>query len=115
VESTAVRPCPAEIERRYSNVRSAMRGVWADALIACASEDTGFEGAVRYLSGFRIVHRYAYVLLTAEGGPISVFPGEARWVGNHADGWVENRVFAETPGEWMRDNLTGARVDRPSA
>ena len=37
----------------------------ADALLVCGSEYTGFEGAVRYLSGFRIVHRYAYVLLPA--------------------------------------------------
>ena len=106
MDSTAVNTSPADVERRYANVRAALADAGADALIACATEYTGFEGAVRYLSGFRIVHRYAYVLLPMEGEPICVFPSEARWVGNHADGWVENRVFAETPGKWMLDHLS---------
>jgi Xaa-Pro aminopeptidase len=111
VDSTAVNTSPSDVERRYANVRAALVDAKADALIACGTEYTGFEGAVRYLSGFRIVHRYAYVLLPLEGEPISVFPSEARWVGNHADGWVENRVFAEAPGQWMVDHLReqGAR------
>jgi Xaa-Pro aminopeptidase len=108
---TATRASEAEVQRRYANVRAALAGAGADALIACATEYTGFEGAVRYLSGFRIVHRYAYVLLPLEGEPISVFPREARWVGNHADGWVTEREFADVPGRWMRDWLQarGAR------
>ena len=111
MDSTAVNTSQADVERRYANVRAALADAGADALIACANEYTGFEGAVRYLSGFRIVHRYAYVLLPLEGEPISVFPSEARWVGNHADGWVENRMFADTPGEWMLEHLRrqGAR------
>lgn len=111
MDSTAVNTSQADVERRYANVRAALADAGADALIACATEYTGFEGAVRYLSGFRVVHRYAYVLLPLEGEPISVFPSEARWVGNHADGWIENHVFADTPGEWMRDHLVkqGAR------
>ncbi len=109
--ATAVNPSQAEIERRYANVRSALAEAGADGLIACASEYTGFEGAMRYLSGFRIVHRYAYVVLPAEGDPVNVFPTEARWVGNHADGWVHDNVFADTPGEWIRDYFAqrGAR------
>ncbi len=109
--ATAVNPSPDEIESRYARVRSALAQAGADGLIACASEYTGFEGAMRYLSGFRIVHRYAYVLLPAEGEPVNVFPSEARWVGNHADGWVQENVFADTPGEWIRDYFArrGAR------
>ena len=38
-----------------------------DAVIVCGNEYTGFEGAVTYLSGFVIVHRYAYVLLPRRG------------------------------------------------
>lgn len=115
MESTAVTATgasTAEVQRRYANVRAAMARAGADALIACASEYTGFEGAVRYLSGFRIVHRYAYVLLPPEGEPISVFPSEARWVGNHADGWVSEPVFADAPGEWMRDWLSARGAGR---
>lgn len=112
MESTAVRPSQAEVDRRYANTRAALAQAGADALIACGSEYTGFEGAVRYLSGFRIVHRYAYVVLPAEGGPVSVFPSEARWVGNHADGWVSNRIFADTPGKWMREYLEGQGARR---
>ena len=48
-----------------------------DAVIVCGTEYTGFDGAVTYLSGFVIVHRYAYVLLPLEGDPSIVFPREA--------------------------------------
>ena len=47
------------------------------------SEYSGFEGAVTYLSGFQIVHRYAYVVVPADGEPSSSFPTEARYVGEH--------------------------------
>ena len=67
---------------------------------------------MRYLSGFRIVHRYAYVLLPADGDPITIFPSEARWVGDHADGWIAEPVFAEHPGAWIRDHLRAQGVRR---
>jgi Xaa-Pro dipeptidase len=110
--SSPRRPGHAEIDRRSANARAALAQAGADALLACGSEYTGFEGAVRYLSGFRIVHRYAYVLLPLDGEPVSVFPSEARWVGDHADGWVQNRVFAERPGMWLRDHLRELGVKR---
>src|SRR6185437_15650314 len=46
-----------------------------------------------------------YVLLPLEGDPVSVFPAEARWVGDHGDGWVEDKVFDPHPGKWIADNL----------
>jgi Xaa-Pro aminopeptidase len=76
----------------------------------CGSEYTGFEGAVTYLSGFVIVHRYAYVLLPREGEPSIVFPAEARYVGEHGTSWIADQVFAERPGEWLGDRLSGKRV-----
>ena len=105
-------PSPGEIARRYANARAAMAAHDIDMLLLCGSEYSGFEGAVRYMSGFRIVHRYAYVLLPASGAPITVFPSEARWVGDHADGWIEDPVFAEHPGAWIRDRLRERRVTR---
>ena len=92
-----------EIERRYALVREAAARDGLDAVAVAGSEYTGFEGAVRYLSGFRILHRYAYVVLPTEGEPAAVFPREARWVGDHSESWIENRVFAEHPGEWLRE------------
>ena len=74
-----------------------------DAVVVAGSEYTGFEGAVRYLSGFRILHRYAYVVLPVEGEPSVVFPKEARWVGDHGEAWIEDKVFAEHPGQWIAD------------
>src|SRR3954471_825982 len=53
---------PADVERRYANVREALARDGLDAVIVSGSEYSGFEGAVRYMSGFVIVHRYAYVL-----------------------------------------------------
>jgi len=108
----APNPSMEEIARRYANARSAMADHGADALLVCGSEYTGFEGAVRYLSGFRIVHRYAYVLLGDDGDPVTIFPSEARWVGDHADGWVADPVFAEHPGAWIRDHLRQRGVKR---
>lgn len=92
-----------EIARRYASVREAAARDGLDVVIIAGSEYTGFEGAVRYLSGFRILHRYAYVVLPTEGEPTAVFPREARWVGDHAECWIEHRVFAEHPGEWLRE------------
>jgi Xaa-Pro dipeptidase len=105
-------PSAGEVARRYANARAAMAAHDVDALLVSGSEYSGFEGAVRYMSGFRIVHRYAYVLLPAEGEPVSVFPSEARWVGDHADGWIGEPVFAEHPGAWLRENLSAQKVKR---
>ena len=58
-----------EIDRRNSNIRAAMTANNVDALIVCGNQYTGFEGAVRYTSGFEIVHRYVYVVLPLEGEP----------------------------------------------
>lgn len=104
-------PTPSEIERRYAKVRRAMGEADLSALIVCGSEYTGFDGAVRYMSGFRIVHRFAYVLLPLVGAPCMVFPSEARYVGAHSEPWVQDKVFAEHPGAWLRQHLrsSGAR------
>ncbi len=94
---------PADVERRYASVREALARDGLDAVIVSGSEYSGFEGAVRYLSGFLIVHRYAYVLLPAEGESSIVFPSEARYVGEHGTTWVDEQVFVEAPGAWLRD------------
>lgn len=90
-----------EIDRRISNARQAAAASGADALLVCGSEYTGFEGAVFYLSGFRILHRYAYVLVGPDEGPVAIFPGEGRWVGEHGESWVSERAFADVPGQWI--------------
>ncbi len=100
----------AEIERRYANVRAAMDEAGVDAVIVAGNEYTGFEGAVAYMSGFVIVHRYAYALLERDGDPAIVFPSEARYVGEHGTTWIEEQVFVDRPGEWLADRLRGRRV-----
>src|SRR5205085_8705508 len=100
----------AEVDRRYANVRAAMARDGLDAVIVSGNEYSGFEGAVTYMSGFVIVHRYAYVLLPREGAPSIVFPAEARYVGEHGTTWIEDQVFAERPGDWLADRLARKRV-----
>lgn len=92
-----------EIDRRYQATRAAMDRDGIDALIVAGTEYTGFEGAIRWMSGFRMVHRYAYALLPLDGDPVAIFPSEARYVGNHSECWIEQQVFADTPGAWMSD------------
>ena len=87
-----------ELRRRHENVRVALAEHELDALVVSGSEYTGFEGAVTYLSGFQIVHRYAYVVVPAEGEAFVVFPAEARYVGEHGTSELE-QVFQERPGE----------------
>ena len=87
----------AELDRRYANVREAMAAAELDGLIVAGSEYSGFEGAVTYLSGFQIVHRYAYVVVPADGDPFVVFPSEARYVGEHGTALLEQR-FDPHPG-----------------
>ena len=87
----------AELDRRYANVREAMAAAELDGLVVAGSEYSGFEGAVTYMSGFQIVHRYAYVVVPAEGDPFVVFPAEARYVGEHGTALLEQR-FDPHPG-----------------
>jgi Xaa-Pro dipeptidase len=100
----------AEVERRYRLVREAAERDGLDAVIVCGNEYTGFEGAVTYLSGFVIVHRYAYVLLPVDGEPSIVFPSEARYVGEHGTTWIERQEFVDRPGEWLAEQVRGKRV-----
>jgi Xaa-Pro dipeptidase len=103
---------PAEVERRYRNIRSSMQAEKIDALIVCGSEYTGFEGAVRYVSDFEIVHRYVYVLIPLEGEPALVFPREARWIGDKSKPWVREHVWADVPGQWLREQAEAKRWKR---
>jgi Xaa-Pro aminopeptidase len=98
-----------ELMQRHARVREAMARDGLDAVIVSGSEYTGFEGAVTYMSGFTIVHRYAYVLLPAQGDAAVVFPTEARYVGEHGATQLE-QVFADLPGEWLADRVRGKRV-----
>ena len=106
------RPSQAEIERRYANIRAAMEKEGLDALVVSGSEYTGFEGAVRYMCGFVILHRYAYVIIPADGDPVCVFPREATWVGDHSATFIEKREFPAHCGEWMADFLQGRGVKK---
>jgi Xaa-Pro aminopeptidase len=98
-----------EVDRRFANVRAALERDGLDAAVVAGSEYTGFEGAVTYLSGFVIVHRYAYVVVPGDGDPVIVFPSEARYVGEHGTAQLE-QVFADHPGAWLADRLRGQRV-----
>jgi Xaa-Pro aminopeptidase len=100
-------PSAAEIERRYANTRRAMQAHGLDYLIVSGSEYTGFEGAVRYMCGFHILHRYAYVVVPLAGDPVAVFPREATWVGDHSATFLARREFPAHCGEWMADFLKG--------
>ena len=100
----------AEVARRYALVREAMARDGLDAVIVSGNEYTGFEGAVTYMSGFVIVHRYAYVLLPLEGDPAIVFPREATYVGEHGTTWIEEQVFVDRPGDWLAERVRGRRV-----
>jgi Xaa-Pro dipeptidase len=94
-----------EIDRRYKNIRTAMAAEKVDALIVCGNQYAGFEGAVRYTSGFEIVHRYVYVLIPLAGDPTLVFPREARWIGDKKAPWVREKVWVEIPGKWLCDEI----------
>ncbi|HEU5212842.1 MAG TPA: M24 family metallopeptidase [Gaiellaceae bacterium] len=98
-----------ELSRRLANVRAAADRAGVDAVVVAGSEYTGFEGAVTYLSGFTIVHRYAYVVVPLDGDPVIVFPSEARYVGEHGQAQIE-QVFQPHPGEWLAGRLGGRRV-----
>jgi Xaa-Pro aminopeptidase len=99
-----------EVRRRHASIRSALERDGLDAALVCGSEYTGFEGAVTYVSGFAIVHRYAYVLIPVDGDPTIVFPSEARYVGEHGDSAIVDQQFVDRPGAWLAERLRGKRV-----
>ena len=74
-----------------------------DALLICGNQYAGFEGAVFYMSGFEIVHRYVYVLFPLAGEPTLVFPREARWIGDKGKPWIKDQVWPDVPGQWLRE------------
>ena len=96
-------PSPQEIDRRYRNIRARMEREGLDALIVCGNQYAGFEGAVLYVSGFEIVHRYVYVVIPLSGEPTLVFPREARWIGDKVRPWVKDQVWPDVPGQWIRE------------
>jgi Xaa-Pro aminopeptidase len=105
-------PSKQEIERRYKNIRSRMEAEGLDALLVCGNQYAGFEGAVLYMSGFEIVHRYVYVLFPLAGEPTLVFPREARWIGDKGKPWVKDHVWPEVPGQWIREKAVERRWQR---
>ena len=105
-------PSAKEINRRFTNVRASMQKEGLEALIVCGNQYAGFEGAVFYMSGFEIVHRYVYVLLPLEGEPTLVFPREARWIGDKAKPWIRDQVWPEIPGQWVRERAQQKRWKR---
>lgn len=96
-------PSSKEIARRFANVRSRMHRERLDALIVCGNQYAGFEGAVFYMSGFEIVHRYVYVVLPLDGEPTLLFPREARWIGDKSKPWIKDQHWADVPGRWIRE------------
>ena len=105
-------PSQNEINRRYTNIRNRMRQSNLDALIVCGNQYAGFEGAVFYTSGFEIVHRYVYVLIPLDGEPTLVFPREARWIGDKKRPWVQDQVWPDLPGQWLRDRIHERKCKR---
>ena len=105
-------PSTEEIDRRHTTIRAAGEAAGLDAVLVCGSEYTGFEGAVAYAAGFRILHRYAYVLVPVDGEPVCVFPQEARWVGDHGETFVDECAFAPKPGDWLVDRFREAGIGR---
>jgi Xaa-Pro dipeptidase len=105
-------PSQTEIDRRFKNIRDAMLREGLDALIVCGNQYAGFEGAVFYVSGFEIVHRYVYALIPLEGEPTLVFPREARWIGDKAKPWVKDQVWPEVPGRWLVERGTEKKWKR---
>ena len=96
-------PSKTEIDRRYKNIRAAMQKENLDVLIVCGNQYAGFEGAIAYVSGFEIVHRYVYALIPLDGEPTLVFPREARWIGDKGKPWVKDQVWPDLPGQWLAD------------
>ena len=105
-------PSQGEISRRYKNIRARMAQEHLDALLVCGNQYAGFEGAVFYMSGFEIVHRYVYVLLPLDGEPTLVFPREARWIGDKAKPWVKDQVWPDVPGQWLRERAAERKWKR---
>jgi Xaa-Pro dipeptidase len=105
-------PSPQEVARRYQNIRAAIEKEHLDALLVCGNEYTGFEGAIRYVSDFEIVHRYVYALIPLDDDPLLLFPREAKWIGDKKKPWIREHVWADVPGEWLRQRAETKRWKR---
>ncbi len=91
-----------EIQRRYDNVRrQAQEGGWTPS--SSPAPSTRVRGRrplpLRLPAAAPVRVRRPAV----DGEPSVVFPKEARWVGDHGEAWIEDKVFAEHPGQWIAD------------
>ena len=107
-------PSAAEVERRYAQrARGDGRARRSTRCSSAAASTRGFEGAVRYLSGFRdrppLRLRAA---ARASGDPLTIFPSEARYVGEHADGWIARAGVRRAPRRLARATTCAARRRR---
>ena len=71
--------------------------------LVCGNQYAGFEGAVLYISGFEIVHRYVYVLIPLEGEPTLVFPAKLA-------GSATSEALGERPGLAGHSGQVAARA-----
>ena len=83
-----------------------------DALLVCGNQYSGFEGAVRYVSGFEIVHRYAYVLLPARRRSHSALSARGALDRRQEKALGERSRLGRVPGNWMREHADEQRWKR---
>jgi Xaa-Pro aminopeptidase len=76
----------AEVERRYSRIRSLMGERGYDALIVVSCGQQNFKGPLRYVSNFPIIVRLGYCVIPRQGDPTLIIPTYKMWAQRYS--WI---------------------------
>jgi Xaa-Pro dipeptidase len=88
-----------EIKRRLAEIASGMKEDGFDALIIFSQVQTGYAGAVRYISNYHLTTRKEYLVLPLSGDPVLIVPTLGQQFNAKRHSWIKDvREGGESQG-----------------
>jgi len=79
-----------EITRRLDAIKSKMKQDGLDALIIFSQVQTGYAGAVRYISNYHLTTRKEYMVLPLSGDPVLIVPTLGQQFNAKRHSWIKD-------------------------
>ena len=101
-----------EIKRRLDEITSRMKEDGFDALIVFSQVQTGYAGAVRYVSNYHLTTRKEYLVLPLSGDPVLIVPTIGQQFNAKRHSWIKDvRSGGEAQG-MIREVVKVLRASR---
>ena len=79
-----------EIRRRLDEIKSRMKEDGFDALVIFSQVQTGYAGAVRYVSNYHLTTRKEYLVLPLSGDPVLIIPTLGQQFNAKRHSWIKD-------------------------